>query len=38
MDGERGLLPELPFMSGIADHNMANGYIPKLRRQVEELI
>lgn len=37
-EGERGLLPELPFMSGIADHNMANGYIPKLRRQVEELI
>ena len=34
---ERGLLPELPFMSGIADHNMANGYIPKLRKQVEAL-
>ena len=34
-DGARGLLPNLPFMSGISDHNMGEGYIPKLRKSAE---
>ena len=33
---ERGLLPKLPFFTGIDDHNMEKGYIPKLRQNVEE--
>ena len=29
---ERALLPDLPFLSGIDDHNLVGGYIPKLRK------
>ena len=33
---ERGLVPRVPFFKGIEDHSLPDGYLPKLRRLVEQ--